>query len=74
MGITRARLHGVDGKYLPGEAYRHLAGTLMTLPPMQLPMVNACGGWSASAVDLARYLSNLDGSRGQPLLARRFAS
>ncbi len=71
MGITRARLHGVDGKYLPGEAYRHLAGTLMTLPPMQLPMVNACGGWSASAVDLARYLSNLDGSRGQPLLSAK---
>ena len=71
MGITRARLHGVDGKYLPGEAYRHLAGTLMTLPAMQLPMVNACGGWSASAVDLARYLSNLDGSRGQPLLSAR---
>jgi hypothetical protein len=30
--------------------------------------VNATGGWSCSAVDLARFLTNLDGSRDEPVL------
>jgi len=69
MGIMRAALHGIDGKYLLREAFRYLAGTLLALPPMQMPMVNATGGWSASVVDMARLLTNLDGSRGQPVLS-----
>jgi CubicO group peptidase (beta-lactamase class C family) len=68
MGITRAALHRTDGKYLAGEAVRHLSGSLIPLPPMLLPMVNATGGWSASVVDVARFLTNLDGSRGQSVL------
>jgi N-acyl-D-amino-acid deacylase len=71
MGIKRARLHARDGKYLAGEAYRHLAGTLNTLPPMLLPMVDAAGGWSGSVVDLARFLTNLDGSRGESVLSEK---
>ncbi len=68
MGIKQAGLHGFDGKYILGEAVRCLAGTLIALPAMLLPMVNAAGGWAASAVDLARFLTNLDGSRGEPVL------
>jgi N-acyl-D-amino-acid deacylase len=68
MGITRAALHRADGKYLAGEAVRHLTGSLIPLPPMLLPMVDATGGWSASVVDMARFLTNLDGSRGPAVL------
>jgi CubicO group peptidase (beta-lactamase class C family) len=68
MGITRATLHRSDGRYLAGEAVRHLTGSLIALPAMLLPMVDATGGWSASVVDMARFLTNLDGSRGTPVL------
>jgi N-acyl-D-amino-acid deacylase len=68
MGITRAGLHAFDGKYIGGEALRYLAGSWIPLPPQQLPMVDAAGGWIASVVDLARFLTNLDGSRGEPVL------
>jgi N-acyl-D-amino-acid deacylase len=71
MGITRARLHPRAGKYLSGESHRHLAGTLTTLPPMRLPMVDATGGWIASVVDVVRFLSNLDGSRGESVLSEK---
>ena len=68
MGITRASLHRADGKYMAGEAIRHLTGTLIQLPAMHLPMVDATGGWSASVVDMARFLTNFDGSRGKSVL------
>jgi CubicO group peptidase (beta-lactamase class C family) len=71
MGITRAGLHGFDGKYVLGEAVRCLAGTLIALPAMLLPMINAAGGWSASVVDMARFMTNLDGSRGEPVLSEK---
>jgi N-acyl-D-amino-acid deacylase len=71
MGLTRAGLHGFDGKYMIGEAVRHLAGTLIPLPPALLPMVDAAGGWSCSVVDVARFLTNLDGSRGQSVLKEK---
>jgi N-acyl-D-amino-acid deacylase len=68
MGIRRARLHARNGQYLVGEALRYLTGTLIPLPAMLLPMVDATGGWSASVVDMARFLTNMDGSRGEPVL------
>jgi N-acyl-D-amino-acid deacylase len=68
MGITRVELHRRDGRYLAGEAVRHLTGSLIPLPPMLLPMVDATGGWSASVVDMARFLTNLEGSRGPAVL------
>ncbi len=71
MGITRAGLHGFDGKYVPGEAVRCLAGSFIALPAMLLPMINAAGGWSASVVDMARFLTNLDGSLGEPVLGEK---
>lgn len=69
MGIKDAGVHELDGKYFAGEAHRHLAGTLTALPPMQLPMVESAGGWSGSVVDMARFLTNLDGSRGKSVLS-----
>jgi N-acyl-D-amino-acid deacylase len=71
MGITRAGLHGFDGNYIVGEAVRCLAGTLIALPAMLLPMINAAGGWAASVVDMARFMTNLDGSRGEPVLGEK---
>jgi N-acyl-D-amino-acid deacylase len=71
MGVTRAGLHAFNGKYIIGEAVRCLAGTLIALPAMLLPMIDAAGGWSASVVDMARFLTNLDGSRGEPVLSEK---
>jgi N-acyl-D-amino-acid deacylase len=67
-GVKRAFLHGVEPRYFPGESRRYLTGTTQTLPPYNLPISEASGGWTASAVDLARVLTALDGSRGKPLL------
>jgi CubicO group peptidase (beta-lactamase class C family) len=71
MGITRTAMTGFDGKYLAGEALRYLAGTLYALPALVMPMLNATGGWSASVVDLVRFHTNLDGSRGEPVLSEK---
>jgi CubicO group peptidase (beta-lactamase class C family) len=70
MGIRRACLAGPDLEYLPGEAWRYQQGTDLALPPRAVPPVaDAAGSWIASAVDLARFLSALDGSRGKPFLS-----
>jgi hypothetical protein len=47
------------------------SGSLVTLPPMQLPMVDAAGGWIASAADMVRFLTNLDGCHGKPVLSAK---
>ncbi len=70
-GVTRAGLHGMDGKYTAGEALRYLAGTLIPLPALLLPMIGSAGAWSASVVDVARFLTSLDGSRGEPVLGEK---
>jgi N-acyl-D-amino-acid deacylase len=57
--------------YLRGQSLRYLAGSSTPLPPMQAPMVKACGGWNASTIDLVRLLTSLDGSRGKPLLQEK---
>jgi N-acyl-D-amino-acid deacylase len=50
--------------YLRGEAHCYLAGSNVQLPPMNVPMAQAAAGWTASAVDMVRFLTALDGSRG----------
>jgi N-acyl-D-amino-acid deacylase len=72
IGITRARIHKMEAKYFPGEGGRYLAGTTIQLPPMQLPMIRAAGGWSASAIDMVTLLAALDGSRGKILKDETF--
>ncbi len=64
MGIEGMQLHDHQGRYFKGEARRYNAGFLQALPAHNMPWTDASGGWSASAVDLARMLTALDGSRG----------
>jgi N-acyl-D-amino-acid deacylase len=71
MGIKRIALHPRGGRYMSGEAHRYLPGTYIPLPPMNLPMVDATGGWSGSVVDMARFLTNLDGSRSRSVLGEK---
>jgi N-acyl-D-amino-acid deacylase len=70
MGAKTAGMNSLT-KYLPGEARRYLAGTDILLPPLQLPMVRAAGGWSASTLDMIRLLTSLDGSRGKSFLSEK---
>jgi N-acyl-D-amino-acid deacylase len=66
-GLSQPFVSHGDRAYKKGEARRYLAGTSILLPPMDLPMVQAAGGWEASAVDMVRLLTALDGSRGKAL-------
>jgi N-acyl-D-amino-acid deacylase len=67
-GAKAAQLDDPDGKYPPNTSRRHIAGTLNALPPLEMPMLDASGGWYASPLDLVRFMTALDGSRGKPLL------
>ncbi|HEY7159438.1 MAG TPA: serine hydrolase domain-containing protein [Gemmataceae bacterium] len=68
MGITRMAIHPANGRYAANEARRYLAGTNTELPAWKQSYLNASGGWTASAVDLARFLCAVDGSRGKRFL------
>jgi N-acyl-D-amino-acid deacylase len=68
MGIRGARLHDREGRYFQGESRRYNPGLLRAMPPYNMPWTDASGGWAASAVDLARFMTALDGSRGKPFL------
>jgi CubicO group peptidase (beta-lactamase class C family) len=64
MGITRMRLERAEGGYGgPDEVRRYAPGGQRMLHPRF--GVN----WVASAPDMARFLTALDGSRGTPFLA-----
>ena len=71
LGIQKAVMHDASWTYSEGEAHRYLSGRLVGLPSLQLPMLQAAGGWSCSVVDLVRFLTNLDGSRGKPVLSEK---
>jgi CubicO group peptidase (beta-lactamase class C family) len=68
MGVRNASLHPPGGRYFPDEARRYLAGNDTQLPAWQQKYSDAAGGWTASAVDLARFLTALDGSRQKSVL------
>jgi N-acyl-D-amino-acid deacylase len=68
-GVTSPFISRGVRSYGATEARRYLAGTSVLLPPMDMPMVQGAGGWCASAVDLVRVLTALDGSRGKALLS-----
>jgi N-acyl-D-amino-acid deacylase len=70
-GVARASLHPPGGRYFPNEARRYLAGTDTELPAWQQKYSDAAGGWTASAVDMMRFLTALDGSRGKPVLGEK---
>jgi CubicO group peptidase (beta-lactamase class C family) len=63
MGITRMRLERPEGGYGLDEVRRYAPGGQRVLHPRF--GVN----WVASAPDMARFLTALDGSRGTPFLA-----
>lgn len=67
-GMHRTALHPSGGQYYQGEARRYIDGGEHELPAWQQKYSDAAGGWTASAVDMARLLTALDGSRGTPLL------
>ena len=68
MGMKTVFMSPNRRGYTKGEAHCYLAGRGVELPPMSLPMAKAAAGWTASATDLARFLTALDGSRGKKLL------
>lgn len=67
-GVKAASLHPLNEGYFKNEARRYLAGNDQELPPWRQKYSDAAGGWTASAVDLARFLTALDGHRGKPIL------
>jgi N-acyl-D-amino-acid deacylase len=70
LGIRQAVLPNPDGFYHRGEVVRYFQGTNRAVPPGAFPtLADAAGGWSISAVDLARFLTALDGSRGKKFLS-----
>jgi N-acyl-D-amino-acid deacylase len=70
-GIVRGSLHPLNGKYFPNEARRYLAGTENEVPPWRQKYSDAAGGWTMSAIDMVRFLTALDGSRGKSLLKEK---
>lgn len=71
VGVNHAFVNEGHRAYQSNEARRYLAGTNVLLPPMDLPMVRAAGGWTTTAVDMVRVLTALDGSRGKGLLKNK---
>lgn len=68
-GMRSAVLSGLDERYPANEVRRYQTGTLQLLAPRILPpLADAAGCWTASSVDLAKFLTALEGSRGEPLL------
>ena len=72
-GAGNVRLHPPGGRYFKNEAHRYLAGAgeEQEIPAWQQKYSDAAGGWTASAVDMARLLTALDGTRGKPLLVEK---
>jgi N-acyl-D-amino-acid deacylase len=70
LGLPNIRLHPLGGKYYKNEARRYLAGAgeEQELPVWQQKYSDAAGGWTASAVELAKFLTAMDGSRGKRFL------
>jgi N-acyl-D-amino-acid deacylase len=70
-GIARGSLHPLTGKYFPNEARRYIAGSEHEIPPWKQKYSDAAGGWTMSAVDLVRFVTALDGTRGKSLLGAK---
>ncbi len=70
MGAQGARADDIPPRYLPGEARRYTTGAEHQVPGGNPRMALASGGWQASAVDMARVMTAIDGSRtGTPFLS-----
>jgi N-acyl-D-amino-acid deacylase len=75
MGITTIEMTPEQeperqAPYLPEEARRYLAGSQRPLQAGHGGPTGAAGGWCASAVAMARFLTAVDGTRtGKPFLS-----
>ena len=70
-GAKAGALHPLNSEYFKNEARRYLAGSDTELPPFKQKYADAAGGWAISAIDVARFMTALDGSRGKPLLEEK---
>ncbi len=70
MGIRHARLGTWDGRYPPGEAHRY-GPRGAELAPLEPFPGNAAGGWSASTIEMVKFLTSVDGTRGESFLSSR---
>ncbi len=78
MGIRAARMTPVvepqrAAPYLPGEAHRYFAGTVKSLPGGHGGPTGAAGGWAASAVAMAKFLTAVDGTAHRQTVFERCA-
>jgi N-acyl-D-amino-acid deacylase len=75
MGIRAAQMTPLqepqhEAPYLPGEAHRYFTGTERSLPAGHGGPTGAAGGWAASALAMAKFLTAVDGTRtGKPFLS-----
>lgn len=70
-GAKSGTLHPLNAGYFKHEARRYLAGNDTELPPWKQKYSDATGGWAISAVDMVRFMTALDGSRGKQLLGEK---
>jgi N-acyl-D-amino-acid deacylase len=68
IGMKQTQMHDRQGRYFQGEARRYVAGADQVIPQTPMPWAEASGGWSSSVVDLARFMTALDGSRGKAFM------
>jgi N-acyl-D-amino-acid deacylase len=70
-GISDMRLDSKSKGYFKGEVLRYIAGREKSLPGGQGAKSEEEGGcWIASAVDLMRFMTALDASRGRAIISR----
>ena len=68
-GITGMELERRKPHYATGEAHRYGPDGLKEFAGGSEPIDGPAGSWIASAVDMARFLTAVDGSRGKSLLS-----
>jgi CubicO group peptidase (beta-lactamase class C family) len=68
MDITDMRIEEIGPHYFPAEAHRYGPNGVPEYPGGRHPIDPPAGSWVASATDMAKFLTAIDGSRGQPFL------
>jgi N-acyl-D-amino-acid deacylase len=72
LGLERIRLNRPRGSgYLPGEAHRYGPAGVEDRQAGHLRITLASGGWLATPTEMVRFLTALDGSRGERFLPER---
>jgi N-acyl-D-amino-acid deacylase len=71
MGIRRVLFTGPQETYAGDQSRCYLPGNGVQLPPLQMPWCAGAAGWNISTVDLVRFLTAFDGSRGKAFLQEK---